>query len=112
MMPIEVNLQPERAPGGDAHVAQPQVFVDEIEVVVQALAVVGAQIGLARLFVMPGLIAATRLHSRKDTDQARMRAALAQNLLTFSSLRKLLVRRMNSILRLFSTARRSAFSRS
>ena len=47
----------------------------------QALAVVGAQIGLARLFVMPGLIAATRLHGRKDMDQARMRAALAQNLL-------------------------------
>src|SRR5579862_4123892 len=80
MMPVDINLQPDRAPSGDAHLAQPPAGIDEIEIVVQAFAVVGAQIGLARLLVVPGLIAATRLHSREDADQARMRAAPAQNL--------------------------------
>src|SRR5579875_2535161 len=62
VMPIEINLQAERAPGGDADVAQPQFLIDEIKVVVQALTVVGAQVRLARGLVLPGTLAVLLQH--------------------------------------------------
>jgi hypothetical protein len=30
VMPVEINLQPEGTPGGDANLAQPQFLIDEI----------------------------------------------------------------------------------
>ena len=48
MMSVEIDLQSEGKPGGNADAAQSQLFVDEIEVVMQALAVIGTQTGLAR----------------------------------------------------------------
>jgi hypothetical protein len=47
MVPVEVNLQPEGTPGREPQITQAQLFIDEIEVVVKALAVVRAQVGLA-----------------------------------------------------------------
>lgn len=54
VMPVEINLQPEGTPSGDADIAQAQLFIDEVKVIMQALAVVGAQKGLARGLVVPG----------------------------------------------------------
>ena len=41
VMAVKINLQTEGAPGGNANIAQAQLLVDEIKVVVQALAVIG-----------------------------------------------------------------------
>jgi hypothetical protein len=53
---VEVNLQTARQPGGHPHVTQAQLLVDEVEIVVQALAIVRQQIGLTRLLVVPRLV--------------------------------------------------------
>jgi hypothetical protein len=42
VVPVEVDLQPAGQPGWHAHVAQAQFLVDEVEVVMQALAVADA----------------------------------------------------------------------
>ena len=34
MVPIKIELQPEGGPGGDSQIAQPQLLVDEVEIVV------------------------------------------------------------------------------
>jgi hypothetical protein len=48
-MSVEIDLQSEGTPPrGKADAARSQPFVDEIEVVMQALAVMGTQAGLAR----------------------------------------------------------------
>ncbi len=54
-VPVAVDLQTAPQPGRHPHVAQAQIFVDEIEVVVQALAVVGPQVGLAVFLLCHGL---------------------------------------------------------
>src|SRR5580692_1818908 len=48
---IAIKLQPERAPGGHPHIAEPQFFIDEVEIVMQTLAVVVAQKSTSALFV-------------------------------------------------------------
>jgi hypothetical protein len=45
----------------------------------QAFAIIRFQIRLVGLLVMPGLVAAARLHSRKNAHCARMLPALGQN---------------------------------
>ena len=65
---VAINLEPERTPRRHPHLAQPQIRIDAIDVVVQALAIIRFQVRLVRLFVMPGLIAAARLHRRQDAD--------------------------------------------
>ena len=59
--PVAVELQPERTPCRRAHVTQTQLLIDEIEVLVQTLAVVRPEIGPMRLLVVPRLIGGTRL---------------------------------------------------
>ena len=78
---VEVDLQPEGAPGGDADVAEPELLVDEIEVVVQALARVGLQEGAMGVLVVPGLVRGAGLHGREDVHEAGVIAALGQHLL-------------------------------
>src|SRR5207247_2281730 len=58
------------------------------KVVMQALAVVGTQIGLARGLVMPGTIRGARLHDGENPDQTGMLAALLQHLVNFVLLAK------------------------
>lgn len=68
-MAVAVELQAEWRPGGDAQIAQTQFFVDEV-VVVQTLALIGAQIGLAADFVVPRFVARARFHGRQDVHQS------------------------------------------
>src|SRR6202023_1438011 len=44
VMSVEVDLQTARQPGGNTDVGQSQFFVDEVEIIMQALAVVGLQV--------------------------------------------------------------------
>jgi hypothetical protein len=71
-MAIAVELQPERTPSRHAQIDQPELGIDEVEVVVQALAAVRAQEGLMRLLIVPGLVGITRLHRRDDMHQPGM----------------------------------------
>src|SRR6202007_814760 len=79
VVPVEVELQPKRAVGRYPQVAQPQLRVDEVEVVVQAHRAVGLKIGPATRLVMPRLVRAARLQGREDVHQARMLATLQQD---------------------------------
>jgi hypothetical protein len=56
-----------------------QLVVDEVEVVVEALAGIRLQKGLAGLFVMPRFVAGTAFHRRQNADQAGMVPALLDN---------------------------------
>jgi len=80
MVSVEVELQTKRAPGGHAQVAQPVLRVDEVEVVVDALARVRLQEGLVRVLVMPRLVRLARLHRAQDAYQAGGVTALGKKL--------------------------------
>lgn len=80
-MPVAIDLQPARQPSGNADAAQSQILVDEIEIVVQALAFVWPQKSLASGLIVPGLVDRTWLHGRENTYQPRMLATLGQRLL-------------------------------
>src|SRR5438128_106542 len=78
---IAVELQPEWTPRRHPQRAQPQILVDEVDVVVQAFAIVWLQVGLVILLVVPRLIAAAWLHGGKNANHARLFAAFRQDLL-------------------------------
>ncbi len=80
-MPIVVELQSERRPGGNAQIAQSQIFEDEVKIVVQAFGIGRFQETLMRLLVVPWFVRRTWFHGRKDMDQAGMCAALFNDLL-------------------------------
>ena len=50
---VEIGLEAERSPGGSPQVHQPECFVDEVEVVMQALALNRFEPGMACLLVGP-----------------------------------------------------------
>jgi len=75
---VEADLQAAGQPGRHAHVAQAQFFVD---LVVQTLAIVGPEVGLARLLVVPGFIGRARLHGRQHADKSRMLPTPGQHFL-------------------------------
>ena len=78
---VEIDLQPERCPSGDTHVAQPEGLIDTVEVVVQAFAGGGLERGMMSALVVPGLEGRTGLHGGKNMDQPRMVAAGGKDLL-------------------------------
>jgi hypothetical protein len=57
-------------------VAETQFFIDEIEVIMQALAVAGHKKRLAVVFVVPWLVRRAGLHRREDADKPGMLAPL------------------------------------
>ncbi len=79
-MIVTVELLPERTPGRYPQVAKSKLFVDEIEIVVQALAQVGLECRLARGLVVPRPAAIARIHGRDHVHQPRM-IATAQDYL-------------------------------
>jgi hypothetical protein len=70
---VAVELQSERTPCRHAQIAQPQLFVDEVEIVVEALAVAGTQERFPGALVMPRLVRQTGLHRREDRHQPGVR---------------------------------------
>ena len=55
-MSVAIELQPERHPGGHAQVAEPELGVDEVEIVVQALGFPAPQVRAALPSVTGGLV--------------------------------------------------------
>ena len=66
---VEVDLQPERCPGRHAHVAHAELRIDEVEVVMQAVAGSGLEEGVMGRLVVPPAIGRARLHRREDMHQ-------------------------------------------
>lgn len=81
MVPIKIELQPEGGPGGYSQIAQPQIFQDEVKIVVEAFRLRTPKKRLASLLVMPGLERRTGLHGGEDMDQPRMIPSLGDDLL-------------------------------
>ena len=61
--------------------AQAQIFVHEVEVIVQTLAIFRNQIGLAGLLVVPWLVGRAGFHGGENADQPRLLTPAGQNLL-------------------------------
>ena len=62
VVPIEIDLEAKRTPGGDAYIAEAKFLIDKIEVVVQALPVIRFEKGLVGLLVVPWFVGLTRFH--------------------------------------------------
>ena len=77
---VEIELKTKWRPGGYSEVTKAKRGIDEIEVIVQAFATVVFEEGLVRIFVMPGFIAHTGLHCRKNMYQAGMLPSLGDNI--------------------------------
>src|SRR5208283_530344 len=84
---VAVELQAERRPGRRPQIDQPQFVIQEVEIVMEALAGIRAHIGLVRLLVMPGLVGVAGFHRRDDMHQARMIATRLKHLAETISLR-------------------------
>ena len=70
IMTIHIELEAERGPGGDTQVTQAKFFVKEIEVIVEALALIKLKECLYGGFIMPGLISIALFHGRKNMYQS------------------------------------------
>jgi hypothetical protein len=80
IMCVAIELQSKGRPGGHAQIAESEIFVDEIKVVVETAAGIIFKEGLVGCLIMPGLEGCTCFHGRKDVDQTRMRPPLFENL--------------------------------
>ena len=78
---VEIDLEAERSPGGNPQVHQPECFVDEVEVVMQALALNRFEPGVARRLVGPTAKRRAPLHRREDMHQTGSTATLSQDIL-------------------------------
>jgi len=81
MVTIKIELQPEGSPGRHPQIAQPQIFQNEVKIVVDTFGLRAPKKRLARLFVMPGFKRGTGLHGGEDMDQSRMIPTLGDDLL-------------------------------
>jgi len=68
---VEADLQPVRAPGRYAQVQQAQFRIQEIEIIVQALAAPHRQIGRPTRAAVPHLVRLAAFLGRQNADQAR-----------------------------------------
>ena len=69
-----------RTPSWDAHVTEPELFINEVEVIMQAFALIGFEKSLSALFVMPRFISLTALHSRENMHQAGFITTLLEDI--------------------------------
>ena len=81
MVTIEVDLQAKRRPRRHPDVTQTKALVDEVKVIMQALAYGRLQGCVMRLLVMPGAKRCAGLHCRKDMDQTGMLSAFLDDVL-------------------------------
>ena len=80
VVPVAVELKAEGRPGGHAQIAESQVRIDEVKIVVDTASGIVAEKGAMGEFVMPGLEGVAGLHGREDMHQSGMFTAFGQNL--------------------------------
>ena len=78
-MAVEIDLQAKGTPGGYTNITEPKLLIDDVEVVVQTLAVIRSEIGFIGLLVMPWFVGLTRFHGREDMDKPWMSAPSAED---------------------------------
>ncbi len=61
-MAVHVELEPERHPGGNAQIAQAECFVDEVEIIMETLAGIVFEKGLAGFLVVSGPVTRAGFH--------------------------------------------------
>lgn len=69
---VAIELKSKGSPCRHAQIAEPEILIDEIEVVVKATTGIILEKGFMRDLIMPGLERCTRFHGREDVDQARL----------------------------------------
>ncbi len=69
IMAVHVNLKPEWEPCGNAKIAKPEFFINEIEVIMETFALVKFQERFPGCFAVPGLVSVTAFHSGENMDQ-------------------------------------------
>ncbi len=77
---IAVELEPVGSPRGNPQMAEAQEGINEVEVVVEALAAVVAEIGAPGRLVVPGFERRTGFHRGEDRDQPRAGPTLGEHL--------------------------------
>ena len=91
MVSVKIELQTEGCPGGYPQIAQPQIFKDEVEIVVDTLGFRASEKRPARLLVMPGFERRTGLQGGEDMNQSGMIPTPGDDLLDPSFLTEILL---------------------
>ena len=110
VVPITVELQPERRPCRHPQITQPQVCGNEVKVIVQTFAGYCLEICFVSLFIMPRLISSAGFHRREDMYESGMRTSLFDNIVNAVFFSEILFAD-KSISRPFSLASFSALRR-
>ena len=76
---VEIDLKAKWRPGGEPQIAQTEVLVDVVEIVVEALALSSLQESVVRGLVVPRSEGGTRLHGGKDMYQTGMIPSLGND---------------------------------
>jgi hypothetical protein len=90
MVPVKIELQPKGSPGRDPQIAQPQIFKNDVEVVMDALRFGTSEKRSAGLFVMPGFERRTGFQGGENMDQPRLISTLGHDLFNSFFLPKIL----------------------
>lgn len=85
-MAVQVKQRAEWTPRRNGQKAEAEHLVNEVEVVVQALAAIAANEGATGFLVMPWLVGRARLHGREDVHQSRTVPTGREDLLNAISL--------------------------
>ena len=88
---VAVKLQAKRTPSRHPQIAEAQLGVDEVEVVVQTLATVRLEIGVTRGLVVPGPVGRAGFHGTEDMHQTGLAATRGQERLNPIFLAKVLL---------------------
>lgn len=72
-MTVEIELEAERTPGRHPQIAESDLCIKKIEVVMQAFARSRPQESLVGLLVVPGLVSGASFHRRDDMHPAESR---------------------------------------
>jgi hypothetical protein len=78
---VAIELQAKRTPSRDPQVAEAELLIDEVEVIVETASGLELEVGFAGALVVPRHVGHTGFHRAEDVDQAGVVAALLQDLL-------------------------------
>ena len=78
---VETELKTKGRPGGHSDIGQPEDFIDEVEVVMQASTPLVKEASVTSAPVVPSVIRRTVFHGREDMDPAGMTAPFLEDLL-------------------------------
>ena len=78
---VEIELKAEGRPSGDAKITEAELFVDEVDVIMQASTGIILEESGVGFLVVPGLEGSTGFHSGENMDDARLLASVGDDFL-------------------------------